>query len=66
MAPQIDYSTKDERLEFIQEKYSCKAPACGNCLSCKLPNELSAIETFAEYIDGNVEYVIIASKLWKT
>jgi len=65
MAPLIEYSTKEERMEFILDKYRCKAPACGSCLSCKLPSGLSAIDTFSEYIEGKVEYVIIASKLWR-
>lgn len=65
MAPQKDYSTEEERLEFIQEKYKCHAPACGGCLSCKLPSGMSAIDTFEDYIKGRVEYIIIASKLWK-
>lgn len=65
MAPQIEYSTKEERLEFIQDKYRCKAPACGSCLSCKLPSGRSALDTFNDYIKGKVEYGIIASKLWK-
>jgi len=64
MAPEIDYSTREERLEFIQDKYRCKAPACGECLECKLPTGRSAIDTFKDYIDGKVEYVTIASKLW--
>lgn len=65
MAPQIDFSTQEERLEFIQCRYKCKAPACGGCLSCKLPSGLSAIDTFKDYIEGKTEYVTIASKLWK-
>ena len=38
--------------------------ACGGCGSCKLPGGKSAIETFADYIDGKVEFSAIASRLW--
>ncbi|MDY5656172.1 MAG: hypothetical protein SPF39_03355 [Prevotella sp.] len=64
MAPQIAYSDRDERLCFVLERFNCKAPACGGCGSCKLPGGKSAIETFAEYIDGKVEFTAIASRLW--
>lgn len=65
MAPQIDYSDREERLEFIQERYHCKSPACGNCGSCNMPNGISALDFFADYIDGKVEFVKLASKLWQ-
>ena len=31
IAPRIDYSTKEERLDYIRERFHCKAPACGGC-----------------------------------
>lgn len=64
-APRIDFSSREERLEFIRERFHCKAPACGGCGSCKFPGGKPAIETFADYIDGKVEFVTISSKLWR-
>ena len=61
IAPQIAYSDRDERLEFVVERFKCKAPACGGCGSCRMPNGKSAID----YIDGKVEFSAIASKLWR-
>ncbi len=65
IAPKIEFSTREERIAFIHYRFSCKAPACGGCGSCNMPNGKSAIETFADYIDGKTEFVTIASKLWK-
>lgn len=38
LAPQIEYSDREERIEFIQERFHCKAPSCGGCGSCNLPD----------------------------
>jgi len=38
LAPQIDFSDREERIEFIQERFHCKAPSCGGCGSCNLPD----------------------------
>lgn len=64
IAPQIEYSDREERLEFIQDRYHCKAPSCGRCGSCALPDGVPAVEYFADYIDGKVEYVKLAAKVW--
>lgn len=64
MAPQIEYSDREERLEFIQDRYHCKAPFCGRCGSCALPDGVPAVEYFADYIEGKVEYVKLAAKVW--
>lgn len=65
MSPQIDYSTKEERMQFIKERYKCMAPDCGYCGRCGMPDDLVPEEVFADYIDGKVEFVTIASKLYK-
>ncbi|MGM9869082.1 MAG: hypothetical protein ACI30R_05600 [Sodaliphilus sp.] len=65
IAPKIHFSNAQERKEFVVERFHCKAPACGGCGSCHLPNGKSAVETFADYIDGKVEFHKIASQLWK-
>lgn len=64
IAPKIDFSDREERIAFIRERFSCKAPACGSCGSCNMPDGLSAIDTFADYIEGKKEFVTIASRLW--
>lgn len=64
IAPKIDFSDREERIAFIRERFSCKAPACGGCGSCNMPDGLSAMDTFADYIKGKKEFVTIASLLW--
>lgn len=64
IAPKIDFSDREERIAFIRERFSCKAPACGGCGSCNMPDSLSAMDTFADYIEGKKEFVTIASRLW--
>lgn len=65
IAPRIEFSDRAERLEFVQARFHCKAPACGGCGSCNLPGGKSAVETFANYINGKVEFAAIASTIWK-
>ena len=64
LAPQIEFSDREERIEFIQERFHCKSPACG-CVSCNLPDGVPAVEYFADYIDGKVEFVKLAAKIWE-
>lgn len=65
IAPRIEFSDRAERLEFVQARFHCKAPACGGCGSCNLPGGKSALETFSDYIDGKTEFSAIASTIWK-
>lgn len=65
LAPQIDFSDREERIEFIQERFHCNAPACGGCGSCNLPDGVPALEYFADYIEGKVEFVKLAAKIWE-
>lgn len=64
-APQIAYSTREERLEFVLERYHCQAPSCGFCGSCNVPGGGSAVQVFDDYIEGRCEFVTIASRLWR-
>ena len=66
IAPKIDFSDREERIAFIRERFSCKAPACGGCGSCKMPGGKSAMTTFDEYIEGKKEFSAVASKLWNS
>ena len=65
IAPRVDYSTKKERLDYIRERFHCKAPACGGCGSCRMPDGRPAVEVFKDFIEGTVEFVTISSSLWK-
>ena len=65
IAPKIDYSDREERLDYIRERFHCKAPACGGCGSCRMPGGKPAVEVFKDYIEGRVEFVTISSSLWK-
>ena len=64
IAPKMDFSDREERLAFVKERFCCKAPACGGCGSCNMPNGQSAMETFKEYIEGKVEFATLSSQLW--
>ena len=64
IAPKIDTSDREERIDFVRERFSCEAPACGFCGSCNLPGGRPAMEVFADYIDGKKEFAAIASTLW--
>ena len=66
IAPKIDFSDREERLSFIRDRFCCKAPSCGGCGSCHMPDGRPATEVFAAYIEGEKEFVSIASGLWKT
>ena len=65
LAPQIEYSEREERLEFVQERFVCKYPSCGGCGSCNLPDGVPAVEFFADYIDGETEFSTLAAKIWE-
>ena len=65
MAPQIEYSGREERLQFVLERFHCEAPSGGRWGSCTLPDGISAIAFFADYIDGKYEFATIASKIWQ-
>ena len=52
LVPQIEFSDREERIEFIQDRFHCKSPSCGGCGSCNLPDGVPAAEYFADYIDG--------------
>ncbi|MDD7303150.1 MAG: hypothetical protein SPF56_10090 [Bacteroidaceae bacterium] len=65
-APKIDFSDREERLQYVLERYKCMAPRCGHCGSCGMPDELRPEEVFDDYIEGKVEFVTIASKLYDT
>jgi len=64
VAPKIDYSDRDERLQFVIYRFHCKYPSCGGCGSCHLPGGIPAVEYFNDYIEGRVEFVTIVSKIW--
>lgn len=65
IAPKIDYSDREGRLSFVRERFNCKAPACGGCGSCRMPDGRPAVEVFKDYIEGTVKFVTISSSLWK-
>ena len=64
IAPRTDSSSREERLDFRRQRFHCKAPACGGCGSCRLPGHVPAVDAFAEYIDGKVEFASLSQKIW--
>ncbi len=50
-APQIDNSTKEQREQFIIERFACKND-CDNCGNCALLHNQVAEKVYADYISG--------------
>lgn len=55
-APDIQHSTREERIAFVSEQWQClhHCPSCGKChiLRGHDPEEL-----YAKYIDGEASYM---------
>ena len=61
-APQIDNSTKEERLAYVLEAWKClhDCDACGKCCILKGRD----VETlYADYIEGNRGYMDITLEI---
>lgn len=58
--PELDKSTKEEREQFIKEKFACKSN-CEICGMCKVFKGKSAETVYADYIDGIRDFSDIAS-----
>ena len=50
-APEIDASTKEERRQYIKERFPCIAD-CDMCGLCKVFHGKDAETAYKEYIDG--------------
>lgn len=51
MAPEIEHSTTEERLSYIQETYRCISD-CDSCGLCKVFHGKDPVMVYADYISG--------------
>lgn len=49
--PDIDNSTREERLDYIIDSFRCLAD-CDNCGQCQFLHGQNAVDVYKEYIDG--------------
>lgn len=59
-APEIAYSTAEERREFIRKKYPCIAD-CDMCGLCKVFRGRDAEHAFEDYISGKRSFVDVSA-----
>ena len=54
-APDIDKSTREERLEFVRRRFRCIAN-CETCGNCAILRGRDAEEAYADYIEGRKSF----------
>jgi hypothetical protein len=59
-APEITYSTAEERREFIRKKYPCIAD-CDMCGLCKVFRGRDAEHAFEDYITGKRSFMDVSA-----
>ncbi len=57
-APLIEHSTKEERREFVQDKWRCLGN-CELCGKCAILRGRDAETLYADYIEGKRSYLEI-------
>jgi hypothetical protein len=57
-APKIEDSTREERLEYVQDRWRCLCN-CELCGKCNILRGRDAEIVFEEYIEGNRSYMDI-------
>ena len=61
MPPEIDKSTREERLEYIRTKFRCRAD-CDNCGLCQIYYGRDLEVVYADYIDGKRTFLEISQE----
>ena len=59
-APEIDASTKEERRQYIKERFPCIAD-CDMCGLCKVFHGKDAETAYKEYIDGERSFLEVSA-----
>ena len=59
-APEIDASTKEERRQYIKERFPCIAD-CDMCGLCKVFRGKDAETAYKEYIDGEKSFLEVSA-----
>ncbi len=64
-APDIEHSTREERLAFVQDQWKClhNCELCGNCRILKGRNEE---KLYADYIEGKRSYLDVTPEIRNT
>jgi hypothetical protein len=61
-APDIDNSTKEERLEYVLEKWQC-CNNCEICGKCSILKGRDAEIVYEDYIEGRCSYMEVTLKI---
>lgn len=59
-APEIDASTKEERRQYIKERFPCIAD-CDMCGLCRVFRGKDAETAYKEYIDGERSFLEVSA-----
>lgn len=62
LPPQIDNSTKEERRQYVREAWECLHD-CEACGKCRILKGRDAEFLYADYIDGQREYMDITLEI---
>ena len=61
-APEIDKSTKEERLEVIRNKFRCISD-CDSCGLCQIFKGRDPVALYQDYIDGKCSFLEISRRI---
>ena len=61
-APDVEQSTRQERLRFVQEEWRCLND-CELCGKCRILRGRNAEIVYADYIEGRLSYREVTLKL---
>ena len=60
--PDVEGSTKEERLEVVKNKFRCISD-CDSCGLCKVFRGRDPMVVYQDYIDGNCSFQEISGRL---
>ncbi len=61
-APEIEDSTREERLEVVKNKFRCISD-CDSCGLCQIFKGKDPMVVYQDYIDGKCSFLEISKKL---
>ena len=61
-APNIEESTRAERLEYVQDRWRCMC-SCELCGKCNILRGREAEQVYADYIEGRRSYMEITFEI---
>lgn len=61
-APRIEYSTREERLEYVLDRWRCLCN-CELCGRCNILKGRDAEIVYADYIEGKRSYIDISLEI---